>query len=193
MSAPARAPDEGVTVVVRRRVRPDAVEDFEQWLAGILAATARAKGHLGSNVARPSPGGNQDYVVIFRFDSDENLTAWQQSPERNAWLDKVAPFTVGAVEIERVTGLEYWFTLPEQAARRPPPAWKMAIVTLTGLLPLVHWVAPWIHAHLPEMPPLLATLIAVGVLVVLMTWAVMPALIRLARPWLFPEPRDRGL
>ena len=165
-------------------MRPDSTEAFEEWLTGILAATARAEGHLGANVARPAPGGNQDYVVIFRFDSAENLAAWQQSPERQDWIERVQPFTVG-VDIQQVTGLEYWFTLPEGAARRPPPAWKMAIVTVVGLFPLVHWLAPWIQQRLPEMPAAAATVITLGTLVVLMTWAVMPALIRLASRWLF--------
>ncbi len=78
--------DAGVTVVVRRRVRPDVGVEFDAWLKGILAATAAFPGHLGANVVRPAPGAEQDWVVIFRFDTAAHLEAWERSPERAEWL-----------------------------------------------------------------------------------------------------------
>ncbi|MFT7624668.1 MAG: antibiotic biosynthesis monooxygenase (ABM) superfamily enzyme [Myxococcota bacterium] len=178
----------GVTVVVRRRVRPDAVDAFEEWLTGILTASAAFPGHLGASVARPAPGARQDYVVIFRFASDQHLAVWEQSDQRADWLSRVDALTIGQAKLSQVTGLEFWFTLPGHAAAQPPPAWKMAMVTLLGLFPLVYLLAPELRELLSGLPPLWASLLTVATLVALMTWVVMPALIRLARPWLFPKP-----
>ena len=180
--------DTGVTVVVRRRVRPDAGPEFEAWLQGILAATAAFPGHLGANVVRPSPGASQDWVVMFRFDSAVHLEAWESSEVRAAWLARAEAFTVGEAEKRTVTGLEYWFSLPDRAATQPPPVWKMALVTLVGLFPLVLFLAPVLLRLLAALPGPVAVFLNVAILVVLMTWVVMPALTRLARPWLFPDP-----
>ena len=180
------APNSGITVVVRRRVQPEAVGEFEAWLDGILAATATFDGHLGASVARPAGGAAQDYVVIFRFDTAANLAAWEHSEERADWLSRVDAFTLGPVEVRRITGLEYWFSLPDDAEETPPPAWKMAIVTVVGLFPLVHFLAPALLQRMGGLPPLLASFVTIAALVALMTWGVMPLLIRVARPWLFP-------
>ena len=178
---------DGVTVVVRRTVRPDSTDAFEQWLSGINAVSARFDGHLGSSVARPAPGAAPEYVIIFRFDTVAHLDAWEQSPDRADWLSRVDAFTVGPSDLQRITGLEYWFTLPEEAVQHPPPPWKMALVTFVGLFPLVQWLAPAIRGRLDLLPPLLASVVTLAALVALMTWGVMPLLIRLARPWLFPK------
>lgn len=183
--------DAGVTVVVRRRVRPEAIAAFEAWLDGILGATAAFPGHLGASVARPTGGPTQDYVVIFRFDSEDNLARWEHSDERADWLSRVDPFTIGAVEVRRVTGLEFWFSLPDNAGGLPPPAWKMAVVTFVGLFPLVQFLAPALQASMTMLSAFAAGVVTLAVLVALMTWVVMPILIRLARPWLFrPAPKS---
>lgn len=183
---------DGVTVVVRRTIRPDATQAFEAWLRGVLVVASQFEGHGGVEVIRPAPGAaSQDWVLVFRFDEAAQLEAWNASPERAEWLAKVEPMTL-SVGIETVTGLEYWFTLPDDAAAVPPPRWKMATVTVVGLFPLVLWVAPLLGRVFGALPGPLATLATVVVMVGLMTWVVMPLLIRLFRPWLFPAPAPGG-
>ncbi len=179
---------EGVTVVVRRTIRPDATAAFEAWLRGVIGVASGFDGHGGVEVIRPAPGAaSQDWVVVFRFDAQAQLDAWNASAERAEWLAKVEPMTLSS-SIETVTGLEFWFTLPGHAATKPPPPWKMALVTVIGLFPLVLWVAPLLGRAFGALPGPLATLATVVVMVGLMTWVVMPLLIRLFRPWLFPAP-----
>lgn len=67
----------GVTVVVRRTIRPDATEAFEAWLRGVIAVASGFDGHGGVEVIRPAPGAaSQDWVVVFRFDEQAQLDAW---------------------------------------------------------------------------------------------------------------------
>lgn len=178
--------DDAITVVVRRRVRRERVSDFEGWLRGIIGAATAFEGHAGALVIRPDDPANQDYVIVFRFAKAEQLARWEESEERAAWLARVEPLTVGAPQIERVTGLEYWFQLPDHAARRPPPRYKMAAVTLLAIYPMVLVLVPLLAAWLAPLPRALATLLTAMTLVALMTWAVMPALTRLFARWLFP-------
>jgi antibiotic biosynthesis monooxygenase (ABM) superfamily enzyme len=67
-------------------------------------------------VIRPDDPANQDYLVVFRFAKAEQLARSEQSETRATWLSRVEPLTVGEPHIERVTGLEYWFQLPDHAA-----------------------------------------------------------------------------
>ncbi len=177
--------DPGVTVVVRRTLRPGASEAFERWLRGIIDVASGFPGHGGVEVIRPTPGRGQDWVIVFRFDTREQLAAWEASEERRSWLEQVAPLTLSS-SVEKLTGLEFWFTPPRGTAA-PPPAWKMALTTLLGLFPLVLWLAPVLLDALEGWPHALAVFTTVALLVALMTWVVMPLLIRLLRPWLFPN------
>jgi antibiotic biosynthesis monooxygenase (ABM) superfamily enzyme len=69
----------------------------------------------------------------------------------------------------------------------PPPRWKMAIVTVVGVWPvslLVPWLLNPLVSGLPA--PLQVLSMAVGI-VILLTWAVMPLLVRMLSPWLQPR------
>jgi antibiotic biosynthesis monooxygenase (ABM) superfamily enzyme len=66
----------------------------------------------------------------------------------------------------------------------PPPRWKMAIVTVVAVWPanmLVPWLLNPLVSGLPV--PLQALCVAVGI-VILLTWAIMPQLVRILSPWL---------
>jgi antibiotic biosynthesis monooxygenase (ABM) superfamily enzyme len=41
------------------------------------------------------------------------------------------------VRLPPLTGLEAWFTLPHRATLKPPPRWKMWLVSLLAIYPLV--------------------------------------------------------
>jgi antibiotic biosynthesis monooxygenase (ABM) superfamily enzyme len=181
-------PDQPVTVMVSRQVRPEAREEFERWLSGIIGEASAFPGHLGANVIRPlAPG--QEYTVIFRFDTVALLKAWEDSNIRAQWLAQVEPLTVGEARMEKVSGLEFWFSLPGNAASKPPPRWKMAIVTVAALYPLILFLVPTLARFFTGLPGALATLLTASIMVALMTWVVMPAFIRALAWWLFPARR----
>ena len=175
-----------VTIIVNRRVKPGTEARFEEWLRGVTAEAMRMPGHLGVNVIRPPSAAAGDYVLIFRFDTYAHLQAWEDSPARAEWLARATEFTVGEARIRKVTGLEYWFDAPGQP--QPPPRHKMVLVTVLGIYPLLIFVLPALRSVLSGVPNLLAALVSALVMVSLMTYAVMPLLIRLLAPFLFPKP-----
>ena len=73
----------------------------------------------------------------------------------------------------------------------PPPRRKMALVTLVAIYPLVLLSGYALEPALGWMPGPARALVTVALLVVLMTWVVMPWLTRRAYPWLYPETRTR--
>lgn len=175
-----------VTVVVSRVVKPNCIESFEDWISGITSECSTFEGYLGSDVVRPHDPRNPTYVTIFKFDTYQHLRAWADSPNRARWVEKVRPLTVGEADVKKITGLEYWFSLPDRAAVMPPPRHKMAVVTLIAIYPLILLVDFLLEPLTYEMPHLMGLLLSVGLTVILMTWVVMPIMTRVFAFWLYP-------
>ncbi|MCW8836763.1 MAG: antibiotic biosynthesis monooxygenase [Rhodospirillales bacterium] len=179
-----------VTVAISRRVKPGREADYEQWIAGIVEAAAGYPGNMGVNVLRPRGRAQKDYVIIFRFDSEDHLKGWEKSAERASWLEKIEGIVIGEDKVERVTGLEFWFTLPEVPAGAPPSQHKMALVLVVVVFFLVLALnlaaGPWLNT----LPFLAHIFVVVLFQVLLMTYVIMPRVTRILRPWLFGESRS---
>lgn len=173
---------EPVTVTVARRVAVGREHEFEQWYDGIIGAASRYPGFLGSGVLRPHTAG-EDWHVVYRFSDPTSLHHWEASPERAEWLRK-AENLVQETGISHVTGLETWFSLPGRTAPAPP-RWKMALVTLAAIVPLVLLMNLLVLPHIAGWPLVLRTLLFSGTLTGLMTWVVMPRMTRLFRRFLY--------
>lgn len=177
--------DDGVSVVVRRRIHPELQAPFEEWLTGIIDAASAFEGHQGAQVLRPPDPVDQDYVLLFRFATPQQLAAWQTSETAREWLERGLAFTKGEVQIQTLTGLEFWFHLPENAAHRPPARYKMVVATVIGLYPLILFVAPLFSENLQFLPRPLNVFVTVFCMVLLMTYMVMPLVTRALARWLF--------
>lgn len=183
-AAPARA----VTVLIARRVAPGAVAGFEAAMQGMLAAANGFAGHLGGQLVPPEEAGDGAepllYHVVFAFDSEAHLAAWQSSPERAHWLAQVAPHTVGAQQLRRVSGLDYWFARPGATTRAAPPRWKVAVVTWLGIFPTVLLLFLTVAPLLEHWLLVPRVMVITALVVLLMTWVVAPRLTRWLDPWL---------
>jgi hypothetical protein len=173
---------EPVTVTVARRVAPGREREFEDWYDGIIAAAGRFPGFLGAGVLRPHTAG-ADWHVVYRFAGPAELQRWETSTERAAWLRR-ADDLVQETGVERVSGLETWFSLPGRTAPAPP-RWKMFLVTLAAIVPLVLVMNLTLLPLLTGWPLLARTMVFSGTLTALMTWAVMPRVTRLFRRFLY--------
>src|SRR4051812_46077968 len=74
---------EPVTVTVARVVRADQREAFERWADDVLQVAANFPGNLGTSLLHPGPD-SSEYHLVYRFEDDESLAAWERSPERRA-------------------------------------------------------------------------------------------------------------
>lgn len=182
----AQAGEEGpVTVTLARQVRPGREADYEAWISGVVEEASHFAGHQGASVLRPHGAGG-DYVIIYRFDSYAHCKAWEDSPQRARWLDRLGDMVVGEPSVKRVTGLETWFDLPEvPAATKPPPPHKMAIVLIVVVFVLVYIFNLLLGPLMDGWPLALKVLTIATIQVLLMTYLVMPRVTKLLRGWLF--------
>jgi uncharacterized protein len=72
----------------------------------------------------------------------------------------------------------------ETGITSPPPRYKMAIVMTGVIFVLLNTVVPLIRQLTMAFPTLLSTFVGVAIMVLFMTYVIMPSLTKLLRPWL---------
>ena len=123
-----------VSIVITTRVKPGAEAAFRQWEQRIAQAQARAPGFQGYRFEPPIPGVQDGYMAILRFDSEASLQGWMSSPERQALLAEAEAFTAEVRTRVVQAGFAQWFATPGAGG---PPAWKMNMLVLLMLYPVV--------------------------------------------------------
>lgn len=138
-------PASSVSAVISMRVVPGTEQQFRAWQRKVAAAEATFPGFQGDKLEPPVPGVQDDWVCIVRFDSDEHLQAWLQSPTRQQLLDEAKDFQP-EYHIRTVRGgFEGWFTF---GATARAPIWKQNMVVLLVLYPAVFLFGHWIGTPL---------------------------------------------
>ncbi|MGQ0585052.1 MAG: antibiotic biosynthesis monooxygenase [Reyranella sp.] len=129
-----RAP---VSAVIATRVKPGKETEYRAWERKVAAAQSKAPGLQGYRFEPPVPGLQEDFVAIMRFDSEANMQAWLDSPERKALLEEAAPFTEEFHARIASSGFEQWFRDAAGPGAAPLPVWKMDMLVLLMLYPIV--------------------------------------------------------
>ena len=178
-----------VTVVITHKAKRGCEEQFKAWLKGINQEASHYRGYMGVQVIEPHSSSDREYVIIVRFDSYEHLKIWNASDIRQHYLEELHTLTEDESTYEYQSGLEYWFSLPEMPGQMPPPRHKMAFIIWLALTPLILSIPPITEPLLSELGLIkpIPVLITCAILVVLMTYAVMPLMSRIFKKWLFPQ------
>lgn len=183
-ATPVPAP---VTRIARRRAKAGSETQYEATVREMFAAMrAACPGCLGADLLPPeAPGG--EYQVIIHFRSEEDLQAWDVSNLRQTYHAKLRLVADGDPEYRRLSGLEAWFMPAVVPASMHPPRVRMAVVTWLGIFPTVSLFLWFVAPFLMPLPFLLRTAVLTALIVMTMTWVVMPRLTKLMRPWLNPK------
>ena len=185
-SMPTRMdPTVHVTAVVTHRVRPGRESGYEEWIKGIADDARGFDGYLGAHILRPELGVSPNHVIVVQFATCVQLDAWMQSEIRKAWIERVKPLILEPESIKVLTGLEPWFQLPGQPFHGPPKRYKQALLVWVAVAALSLLVSPVVTMLLGAWPLVLRVLVNAAVMVVLLTYLVMPLLTRCFRRWLF--------
>lgn len=181
-----------LTVVVSRRVRKGKEAEFEALSSQMTERAAQFPGYLGATLFRPASPEDPEYRIVFKFRDQETLAAWEQSEARAELLERIENLLVQPSEREVTTGIVTWFTLPGQSPVKPPPKWKMTLVSWLALYPAVTLVFLLFGNLLAQLPLLLRTLIVTAVVMILMSYVLMPRMTRWFAFWLFPRRDDES-
>lgn len=181
-----------VTVSITRHVDPARSDEMIAWMRAGSALALTFPGFLGTGWVRPRAD-SDEWHMLYRFDSDDSLAAWESSPQRAWWLG-AAQGLVGESRLERRTGIEGWFDEPISSdvldlrqAPAAPPRWKQMIVIFLVFFPL-SLLMNWLGARYAATWPLpLRVLTSVLIMTPVMTYAALPWVTRQMQ-W-FLEPR----
>jgi len=125
-----------VAVVISTRIKPGQEAAYRRWEQRIAVAQTKALGFQGYRFEPPIPGVQEDWLSILRFDTEEHLQAWMDSLERRALLEDATEFTEEFHSRIARTGFDQWFP-SASAGAAPPSAWKMNMIVLALLYPIV--------------------------------------------------------
>lgn len=185
-----KASEESVTLHIQQRVRPEALERYEQWLRTIAARAAEYSGHQGVHIIRPTPGHNE-YTILIRFACLADAERWTGSSVRRELLAEIADAFEHEDRFHIQPGIEFWFT-PSSPAQKKPAPWKQWLITTSVIWPLTMLIPPLFKPLFAAVPLLGIWGISHGIIaatiVALVVFVIMPRYVQAVSRWLF-EPR----
>ena len=173
-----------ITTVVRHFIKKDKLLEFENWTKGINERAKQFKGFQGLTRI-PPPVGSNEYITLFKFSSVDALQKWMDSSERKTEISKLNVLSEKEMILGQTEGIDFWFDAPEKKKAIPPPKWKMSILTWLAVFPGVVLLSKFYHGLFPNLPSIILTLFVTLTLVPMLTWMLMPNIVKLFRNWLF--------
>lgn len=180
----------GVTEVFVTQVSPNKEKAYRDWIARIHQVEAKFPGFKGVYVQSPSEGHGQNWITLLQFDTPENLDNWLGSPEREAVL-KESHALIAALESHRVVSpYAGWFSsIAKEGAA--PSAWKQTMIVLLVLFPIVMLELKFLSPFLEGVNRSLGTFIGNAISVALVSWPMVPIVIKCLGWWLAPDPAKK--
>ncbi|MCG2613764.1 antibiotic biosynthesis monooxygenase [Terrimonas sp. NA20] len=170
-----------VHVAITRKVLPGKEEEFKKALRNFLGDSFIHGGVHGAAMITSLPGTDEREIGILRTFKDEaERDAFYQSKLFKEW-DAYASTLTEETVYRDLTGLEAWFRSP-----MPPPRWKMALVTLCGVFPASILLFFSIGKLIKEWPLMARLFVTAFLMVVMLTWFIMPLLTKGLKKWLKP-------
>lgn len=172
--------EQSVTAVVTRKIVPGRKQDYLAWVGDVEQVAGRFPGYQGTTYK--VQGEDNECHVVYRFDTIEHLRDWEESDERAHWAAKLEGIAEGESRIDRLTGLEFLFR-----GQLHPKAHKMALVltvTIFLLVVILNPIFSFVASALPTVPESVLLLARVILQVVLLTYMIMPRIMRILTPWL---------
>jgi uncharacterized protein len=134
-----------VSAVISTRVRVGQEAAYRQWEQRIRAAQSRAPGFQGYRLEPPIPGIQEDWLAVVKFDGNESLQSWLDSPERARLIAEAQSFTEEFHTRIARTGFDQWFDITSGPGAQTP-AWKQNMIVLLLLYPVVFLFGAFVQA-----------------------------------------------
>ena len=112
------------------------------------------------------------------------MEAWNASAVRAEWMERLSHVADGPPEYQLLHGLDAWFGPAALPVAKPPPRWRMTVVSWLGIFPTVAALLTFVAPRLDFLPFLLRTAVITALVAVLMAYVIMPRLTRWMGWWL---------
>ena len=174
-----------VTEVITTYVKPGKDRDYQEWAEKVHQAEARFPGYRGGSLQPPSSEQQGYWTSLVRFASPEQLDVWLNSEERRELLSQHERLVQSWEHHRLPSSFSGWFPA-DAITNEPPKPWKQSMLVILMLFPVVmleiRFLTPWLKG-LSTSP---ATFIGNVISVFLLSWPLMPLIIRAMKWWLLP-------
>lgn len=177
-----------VTRIARRRAQPGKEREYEATVREMFQHMQKTPGFLGAEMIPPHNPGDE-YQVVVNFASEAALAGWDACPARAEMHRRLREVADAEPEYRSLSGLEAWFAPAVVPASMHPPRARMALVTWLGIFPTVSFFLYFVLPYIQGLPFLPRTALLTALIVMTMTWVVMPRLTRWMRGFLNPHAR----
>lgn len=168
-----------IHVAITRKILPGKEQEFKESLRHFLGESFIHGGVHGAAMISSFPGAESNEIGILRtFKDEEERDTFYNSALFKEWEAYASTLTEVPVYRE-LTGLEAWFRSPSA-----PPRWKMAIATLCGVFPTSLFLYYTMGMFIGGLPPVIRLFITAAAMVGILTWVVMPLVIKIMKRWL---------
>ena len=158
---------------------PERRRNLKQLFVAFLEESFIHGGVQGAGMITSLPGTNGSEIGILRTFADEaERDAFYESKLFKDWEAYASAITEDPV-YRQLTGLEAWFRSPKSPSR-----YKMAFLTLCGVYPSSLILSLTIGPVIKNLPLVARAFITSLCMVTLLTWVVMPLIIKISKRWL---------
>ncbi len=180
--------DTTVTEVIFTKIKPGNADTYREWGTRMQSTQAKYPGYKGTFLQPPAEEGGF-WTTIMRFDSAAHLETWMNSAERKEMLNEAMPFIEHA-ELTRLTTSFPGWAPTDSASGRTPPNWKVTMLVLLGLYPIVCLEILFLMKVFARfgLKPAFAGFLGNAISVTLVAYGTMPLLVRWMNWWLLPKP-----
>jgi antibiotic biosynthesis monooxygenase (ABM) superfamily enzyme len=174
-----------VTEVITTYVKAGKDRDYQEWAEKVHQIEAQFPGYRGGSLQPPSSERQGYWTSLVRFASPEQLDVWLNSPERRELLSQHEKLVQSWEHHRLPSSFSGWFPA-DAVTNEPPKTWKQSMLVVFMLFPVVmleiRFLTPWVKG-LNTSP---ATFIGNVISVFLLSWPLMPLIIRAMKWWLLP-------
>lgn len=161
--------------------------ELEKALECFVKRSLGEHGAIGVSLFRSTTEtGRQEFLLHRSFLSKEHSRRFYESDMYRQYQAETDDLIDGDAVIRPLHGFEAFF----RSSGGAPPRWKMAIATWLGVFPAVLFWSWLLSTHLYMLHPIAVTAVVTILVVTSLTWAIMPRLIRVLRPWLYKKVEE---
>lgn len=168
-----------ITNVIRIKPFKNKEDETLDWMSKMAGKASEMKGHIKTEIVETNRRvAEKEFLTILQFDNQEDLQAWENHPYRKAQMEWV---TNNLADINNVDFFENMGLWEENKNEQHPNRFKVYLLAVTVIFTLISTLAQYVLMPLGKFlgtPPLLIVFLNVATLVALVSFVIMPFLVK---------------
>ena len=170
--------------MISRSIKPGYEKDYDDWLRRFLEFVRKALGYLGTTVVLPGGTNSNIRYILRRFTDKASMDIWDNSPDVQRLLQEANRYSTRTLRnSHRSRNMVH---APNLKPVMPPPRWKMAIVVFVAAYTTSMLSRSLLGFLLSDWPLITSTLMYSTILVISLTYLLLPIFSLIFKRWLYP-------